>query len=322
MSQAPTSSGSCGSRWTVDAGRPQARPAAGREEAVIAVEKVPANGLTLAYESFGDPGDPPLLLIMGLGVQMIGWREELCAMLADGGRFVIRFDNRDVGESTHIAAPMPDLRACLAGDTSSAVYSLEDMADDVDGLLEALELDSAHLVGASMGGMIAQTVAARHPARVRSLTSIMSTSGERGVSRPTAEASRVLLAPAARTREQAGDRALAASAVIGSPGYPTDEADVRDLAGRAFDRGHNPAGFARQLAGIWASGDRTQALRSISAPTLVIHGEEDPLVQPAAGRATAAAIPGAELWTIPGMGHDLPRALWPEIVRRILDFTG
>jgi pimeloyl-ACP methyl ester carboxylesterase len=279
------------------------------------VQKAEANGISIAYETFGDVGRPPVLLVMGLGAQMIAWHDDFCRELAVG-RHVVRFDNRDVGESQWLEGEV-DLAACAAGDTSSAVYTLEDMADDAAGLLDALDLEAAHVVGASLGGMVAQTIAIRHPQRVRSLTSIMSTTGQPGIAQPTQAAIEVLLSPPARTREEAMDRSVAGSKVIGSPGFPRDEQDIRDRSGRAWDRGLNPAGFARQLAAIYASGDRTPALRSLDVRTLVVHGEDDPLVPLGAGRATAAAIPGAELWIVPGMGHDLPRALWPELIGRI-----
>jgi pimeloyl-ACP methyl ester carboxylesterase len=281
----------------------------------MAVKKTQAGSVELAYETFGEPGRPPVLLVMGIGSQMINWHEDFCQALSLG-RFVIRFDNRDVGESQWLEG-VPDLAAIAAGDTSSAVYTLDDMADDAAGLLDALGLASAHVVGASLGGMIAQTIAIRHPRRVRTLTSIMSTTGEPGVANPTEEAAAALMGPPAKSREEQMERIVAVRRVIGSPGFPRDEEDVRERAGRAWDRGTNPAGFARQLAAVYVSGDRTEALRSLDVPTLVVHGEEDPLIPVSGGRATAAAIPGAELWTIPGMGHDLPRAMWPELIRRI-----
>lgn len=281
----------------------------------MGVERVSANGIALAYETFGTRGDPPVLLVMGLGTQMIGWPDDFCAALA-AGRHVVRFDNRDVGESDWIEGEV-DLAACLAGDTSSALYTLEDMADDAAGLLDGLGFESAHVVGASMGGMIAQTLAIRHPPRVRSLTSIMSTTGEPGVALPTEAATAALMSPPPRSRDEAVERALAASAAIGSTGYPRDERDIRARAARAWDRGVNPHGFAHQVAAIQASGDRTAALAELSVPALVVHGEADPLIPVSGGRATAAAIPGAELWTVPGMGHDLPRALWPGVMARI-----
>jgi pimeloyl-ACP methyl ester carboxylesterase len=252
---------------------------------------------------------------MGLGAQMVGWHRDFCEALAVD-RQVVRFDNRDVGESQWLEGTV-DLPACASGDTSSAVYTLEDMADDTAGLLDVLAFDSAHVVGASMGGMVAQTLAIRHPQRVRSLTSIMSTTGEAGIAQPTEAATAALMSPPATSREEAMERALEVNAVIGSPGYSRNEQDIRDRAAQAWDRGVNPAGFARQLAAVYASGDRTQRLHSLDMPTLVVHGEDDPLVPVAAGRATAAAIPGAELWLIPGMGHDLPRPLWPALIARI-----
>jgi pimeloyl-ACP methyl ester carboxylesterase len=276
-----------------------------------------ANGMTLAYETFGEGDGAPIVLVSGLGTQMLGWHEDLCAELAErSGRTVVRFDNRDAGESTYVDAPV-DLAACLAGDTSSAPYSLDDMGDDVAGLLDVLGFEAAHVVGVSMGGMIAQALAARHPRRVLSLTSIMSTTGERAASEPTEEAMAALLLPAATTREEAKDRAQKVARAIGSPAFERDQEELRERAARAWDRGHDPSCFARQLAAIQRAGDRTEALREVSAPTLVIHGQEDPLIRVGGGRATAAAIAGAELWEVPGMGHDLPRQLWPELTERI-----
>jgi pimeloyl-ACP methyl ester carboxylesterase len=192
------------------------------------------------------------------------------------------------------------------------------MAADAVGLLDALGIESAHVVGASMGGMIAQAVAIEHPERVRSLTSIMSTTGDRRVGDATQEAIGALMAPPARTREEAIERAVAGSRIIGSPGYELDEAAVRDRSGRAFDRAHDPLGVARQFVAVLASPDRTPGLRSLRVPTLVIHGREDPLVRLSGGEATAAAIPGSDLVVIDGMGHDLPRALWPRLTDLII----
>ena len=274
--------------------------------------------LDIAYERFGDPTLPPLLLIMGVGTQMLGWPDGFCAALAARGVHVIRLDNRDIGLSTHLTdAPPPDMRAVMTGDTSSASYRLSDMAGDVVGLLDGLELDGAHLVGASMGGMIAQTVAIEHPSRVRSLTSIMSNTGDRSVGQATPQALAALLSPPAATREQAIERTVSILRVIGSPGFDLDEADLRWRTGLAFDRSNDPVGVARQFAAIVASGDRTAALRSLAVPTLVIHGADDPLVNVSGGRATATAIPGAELVVYDGMGHHLPRELWAEMARRI-----
>jgi pimeloyl-ACP methyl ester carboxylesterase len=282
------------------------------------MRRAAAGDIEIAYETFGDPAEPPVLLVMGLATQMLGWHEDFCAAIAERGHFVIRFDNRDVGLSTHLRdAPPVDVRAALSGDTSSAVYTLSDMARDTARLIDALELASAHLVGASMGGMIAQTVAIEHPRRVRSLTSIMSTTGDPEVGKATQEAMSVLLAPPARTRDEAIARALATHRVIGSPGFAPDEPAIRERAARSWDRAHDPPGIARQLVAIHASGHRTPRLRQLRVPTLVIHGADDPLVQVSGGRATAAAIPGAELVVFEGMGHDLPRQLWPEMIERI-----
>jgi pimeloyl-ACP methyl ester carboxylesterase len=276
------------------------------------------SGIDVAYERFGDLEAPPVLLVMGLGTQMLGWHQEFCAQLVGRGLQVIRFDNRDVGLSTHFsAAPAPDVMAALSGDPSSASYTLSDMAADSVGLLDALSLDSAHIVGASMGGMIAQTIAIEHPNRIRSLTSIMSTTGNSAVGQASQQAIGALLSPPASDRQEAIDRTVSIFRIIGSPGFDLDEAELREQAGLSYDRADDPLGVARQLLAIIASGDRTERLRSISVPTLVIHGAGDPLVDVSGGRATAAAVPGAELDVIEGMGHDLPRALWPEITERI-----
>jgi pimeloyl-ACP methyl ester carboxylesterase len=282
------------------------------------IPRASAGAVELAYETFGDPADPPVLLVMGLGTQMLAWPDGFCRLLADRDLFVIRFDNRDIGLSTHLHdAPPPDVMAAMTGDTSSASYTLSDMAADTVALLDALGLRSAHVVGLSMGGMIAQVVAIEHPERVLTLTSIMSTTGDPSVGGATQEALGALLAPPASTREEAQERAVAGYRIIGSPGYPLDEEGLRERAGTAFDRANDPAGVGRQLLAILASGDRTPRLREVGVPTLVIHGERDPLIDVSGGRATAAAIPGAELAVLEGMGHDLPRELWPELVDRI-----
>jgi pimeloyl-ACP methyl ester carboxylesterase len=256
---------------------------------------------------------------MGLATQMLGWPEGFCEQLANRGRYAVRFDNRDVGLSTHLDdAPVPNLQEIFAGDMRSAVYTLETPAADTIGLMDALGLDSAHLVGASMGGMISQTIALDHPERVRSLVSIMSTTGDRNVGNPTDEATQALLAPPPRTREDAMERAVSTYGVIGSPGFPLDEAGLRDRAAMSWDRSiHDPKGVIRQLAAIIASGDRTGRLSEIDVPVTVIHGADDALISVSGGRATAKAIPGAELEVIEGMGHDLPRDAWPQIVDAI-----
>jgi pimeloyl-ACP methyl ester carboxylesterase len=282
------------------------------------IQRARVGDLDLAYETFGDAGDPPVLLVMGLATQMIGWPDDFCAGLAARGHFVVRFDNRDIGLSTHLdSAGAADVLAVLGGDTSSVPYALADLADDTVGLLDALGLDAVHVVGASMGGMIAQLVALRHPGRVRSLTSIMSTTGDPTVGGPSEAALAVLLAPPATDREGAVQRVVDTYRVVGSPGFEFDERSVRDRAGLSFDRAYDPAGVARQLGAVLTTPDRTHDLKAVSVPTLVIHGSEDALVNVSGGRATAAAVPGAELLVVDGMGHDLPRAVWPEITDRI-----
>ncbi|HEY4629952.1 MAG TPA: alpha/beta hydrolase [Blastococcus sp.] len=282
------------------------------------IQRAQVGDLEIAYETFGDAGDPPILLVMGLATQMIGWPDEFCAGLADRGYFVVRFDNRDIGLSTHLdSAGAPDILTVLGGDASSVPYGLADLADDTVGLLDALGLDSVHLIGASMGGMIAQLVALRHPARVRSLTSIMSTTGDPSVGGPSEAALALLVAPAARDRDAAVQRVIDTYRVVGSPGFEFDESALRERAGLSFDRAYDPAGVARQLAAVLTTPDRTRALKGISVPTLVIHGSDDALVNVSGGRATAAAVPDAELLVVDGMGHDLPRAMWPEITDRI-----
>ncbi|MEU8358784.1 alpha/beta hydrolase [Nonomuraea sp. NPDC048882] len=274
--------------------------------------------IEMTYERFGDPQAPPVLLIMGAGGQLIHWHEDFCAELAGLGHHVIRFDNRDAGLSTHFHdAPPPDLPAVMAGDLSSASYTLSDMAGDTVGLLDVLRLDSAHLVGASLGGMIAQTVAIEHPARIRSLTSIMSSTGAPGVGGPTPEALAALAGPPPEGREAVIESWVAAFRVIGSPGFPTDEAEVRERAGMAYDRSYDPVGMLRQAVAVLASGDRTARLRTVGVPTLVLHGAEDAMCDVSGGKATAAAIPGAELVIIDGMGHDLPRQLWSDTAAHI-----
>jgi pimeloyl-ACP methyl ester carboxylesterase len=276
---------------------------------------VRANGIELCCETFGDPGDRPLLLIMGLAGPMIWWDEELCETLARQGFYVIRFDNRDCGRSTLIRA-----RANLVQAYALRIspYSLADMADDAAGLLDALGLPAAHIAGVSMGGMIGQTLAIRHPARVRSLTSIMSTTGGRLVGRPSLRVMAMLLTPPARNRDEYVELLVRGFRMIGSPGYPFDEDRMRERAARTFDRGVHPGGTVRQLAAIMASRDRSAQLRRVRVPALVVHGARDPMVHVSGGRATARAIPGADLDIVPGMGHDLPRAIWPRVVGGIV----
>ena len=277
--------------------------------------KARANGIEIEYETFGDPGDPPLLLVMGLAAQLIDWPEDFCKLLADRGYRVIRFDNRDAGLSGGTdEAGLPDMAAVFAGDVRTVPYRLADMAADAAGLLDALGIGAVHVAGLSMGGMIAQQLTLDFPDRVRSLCSIMSTTGDHSVGRATPEAAAVLRRPAARTREEAVAGAVDTARVIGSPGFPADDDEVLARATAKVDRAYRPAGTARQYAAILASGDRTPRLAEVRVPAVVIHGEQDPLIDVSGGRATAAAIPGAELVVVPGMGHDLPRAVWPRVV--------
>jgi pimeloyl-ACP methyl ester carboxylesterase len=272
----------------------------------------------LCYETLGDPANPTLLLIMGLGAQMIYWPEPFCEALVGEGFHVVRFDNRDAGRSTILRHVRPPSAAALISRRLRDVaYTLEDMADDAAGLLDHLDVDAAHVVGASMGGMIAQTLAVRHPDRVLSLVSIMSTTGGRKVGRPQRRLIPLLLRPVPRDPDGYVKRMMAGARLIGSKGFPQDPERLKTMLARAYDRGVHPSGTLRQLGAIVASGDRTPALASVRAPTLVIHGDADPLVTPSGGQATAAAIPGARLLTIEGMGHDLPRQVWARLVAAI-----
>jgi len=281
-------------------------------------------GVTLCYETFGDAANPTALLIMGLGTQMIAWHGDFCEELAARGFHVVRFDNRDIGHSTHMRGAPPTIAQLLRRDRHAAGYTLADMAEDTVGLLRELELEPAHVIGASMGGMIAQTLAARHPREVRSLVSIMSNTGRLRSGQPSLRIYPQFIKRLSMGRRDAHpsrDAYVAAAeglfATIGSPGLPRDPQDIRELFETSYDRDHDPDGTARQLAAIIASGDRTAELTTIAAPTLVIHGTADPLVAYSGGRATARAIPGARLMSIEGMGHDLPRAIWPRLTDAI-----
>jgi pimeloyl-ACP methyl ester carboxylesterase len=277
-------------------------------------------GIELCHDGFGDPADPPVVLIAGLGQQKHSWPSEFAVTLAEQGYRVIRFDNRDVGRSTHAEFPAPKPLAVLRGGDDERQYHLGDMARDTVGLLDALGYRDAHLVGVSMGGMIAQTVAAHHPGRVRTLTSIMSNTGAKRIGRPAPSTWwRMATGKPPRNRTEAADAAAKTFRHIGSHGFAFDEAWVRDTAGIAWDRDPRPAGVARQLAAIFASGDRTAELRQIDVPTLVIHGDRDRMVHPSGGAATARAIPGARLETIVGMGHDLPSGAWGTLHELIAD---
>lgn len=276
--------------------------------------------IDIAYERLGDPSAPTVLLIMGLGAQLIQWPDGFCDELVRRRLHVIRFDNRDVGQSTRFHGT-PNFMAALAGDFSSAAYTLSDMASDTVGLLDALGIASAHLVGASLGGFVAQTIAIEHPTRARTLTSIMATTGNRAVGQPRPETMGLFSRGAVTTRAEAIERALDVARIIGSPGFPLDRDSISDRAGRVFDRGIDPLAYVRQGVAVVASGDRTARLHDVRVPTLVIHGANDPLVDISGGRATAEAIPGAELVVFEGMGHDLPRALWPQIAGKIAELA-
>ncbi|MET0424073.1 MAG: alpha/beta hydrolase [Actinoplanes sp.] len=281
--------------------------------------EVRANGIDIRYETLGDPADPALLLIMGLGAQLIDWPAEFCDDLVGRGFYLVLPDNRDAGLSTLLdELGVPDLAAIFGGDPATVPYRLTDLADDAAGLLKALGIERAHVVGASMGGMIAQQLTIDHPELVASLCSIMSTTGDRSVGHSTPEAGAVLMRPPAATREEVIAGGVAAARVIGSPGYPADEQELRRRATAKLERSFRPQGTLRQYAAIVASPDRTAALAGVTTPTLVIHGEADPLIDVSGGRATAAAIPDAELLVVPGMGHDLPRALWPQLTDAIV----
>jgi pimeloyl-ACP methyl ester carboxylesterase len=275
--------------------------------------------IEICYETFGDRGDPAMLLIMGLGTQMVAYHDDFCAELAGRGFFVIRHDNRDIGRSTHLdGAPTPSLLQ-LAKRDRSAAYTLADMAHDSVGVLDCLGIEQAHIVGTSMGGMIAQTIAIRHPERTLSLVSIMSNTGGFWNGQPALTMYAVLLRPSPPDRDGFIQHAVEMFTKIGGSGYEPDVEDLRHIATRSFDRGHDAQGSQRQLAAIVADRDRSSQLRKLDVPATVIHGADDKLVRPSGGRATAKAIPGARLVMIAGMGHGLPRGAWPTIIGAIAD---
>jgi pimeloyl-ACP methyl ester carboxylesterase len=281
-----------------------------------------ANGIDICYEIFGDAGAEPMFLIMGLGAQMIHWDDDFCRQLAARGFRVIRFDNRDIGKSTRLSggkrlSPVELLKLRFFRIPVAAPYRLHDMAQDTVALMDVLGLKSAHLVGASMGGMIAQEIAISFPERVRSLTSIMSTTGNPKVPPPTREASAILMAPPPATKQEYFVRFAQTWKILRAGSFPEDEALDRSRAERTYERGLNPAGVGRQLRAILASGSRKERLRAVKAPTLVIHGTVDPLVHPMGGKDTAASIPGAKLLMIERMGHALPIPMWPQIIDAI-----
>ena len=281
-----------------------------------------ANGIDICYEIFGDAEAEPMLLIMGLGAQMVLWDDAFCEQLAARGFRVIRFDNRDIGQSSKLSGgkrltALELLKLRFLKIPVAAPYRLRDMAEDTIALMDQLRIRSAHLVGASMGGMIAQEIAITFPERVRSLTSIMSTTGNPKVPPPTREAAAMLMAPPPQTRDEYIARFAQNWKLLRAGSFPDDEALDRSRAERCWDRGLNPAGVGRQLRAILASGSRKERLRNVTAPTLVIHGTVDPLVHPMGGQDTAASIPGAKLMMVEGMGHAIPVPTWPQIIGAI-----
>ena len=272
------------------------------------------HGIQLAYDEIGAAGAAPLVLVAGLGMQLYSWPIAFCERLAARGYRVVRFDNRDSGRSTHPGFRPASQLEFLRRRWPAQQYDLGDLAEDTVGLLDALGLDDVHLVGISMGGMIAQTVAARYPKRVRTLVSIMSTTGGPRIGRPALSTWRLMVARPPRTRPEAVQRAIRLFRHIRSRGFPFDEGWIREEAGLAWDRDPSAAGTARQLAAILRSGDRTAQVRTITAPTLVIHGDRDRMIHPSGGAATVRAIHGAWLETIRGLGHDLPKESWPGLI--------
>jgi pimeloyl-ACP methyl ester carboxylesterase len=288
----------------------------------LAMLHVTANGIRIEYDTFGNHSLPALLLVAGNGAQLLFWEVEFCELLAKRGFFVIRFDNRDAGLSTKFdEAGIPDfpaaIRAVMAGKPVKAAYSLDDMADDAVGLLHALGIEKAHICGASMGGMIAQAISYRHPKHVLSLTSIMSNTGNPGLRQGNPEALAAVIAPPPEERGAYIEHTLNVWRKIWSPGFPFEEKRARTFIEKSYDRSFYPQGMARQNMAILANGDRTLSLSSIQAPTLVIHGADDPLIPVENGKDTARAIPEAKLLVIKGMGHDMPKGVWVEIADAI-----
>ena len=286
-----------------------------------------SSGIVIEYETFGDASDPAILLIMGFGTQLLGWDAELCRLLAARGRYVIRYDNRDCGLSTkHHDTPvdlMDLVSAVTSGDVERALamapYSLRDMASDGVALLRGLGIDRAHVVGSSMGGMIAQKMAIEFPERVLSLTSMMSSTGEPEYGQSTPEAQQVLFSP--RPADRDGYIAAAERELVWASRRYGDPATLRALAAASYDRSYYPAGVARQLAAMILDGSRAAALQTLDVPTLVIHGQDDTLIDASGGRRTAGLVPGARLLLVEDMGHDRPPALWPRLVDAIYEHT-
>ena len=287
--------------------------------------KTTANGITIEYEDHGDPGNPPILLIMGFGAQLTLWPDEFVEALVERGFRVVRYDNRDVGlshkfDGVKAPGPLKLMIMTRLGMKPSVPYSLADMADDGAGLLDALEIERAHIVGASMGGMIAQHFAAHHPGKAISLTSVFSTTGNRKLPNARKEAITALTKrPDSLEEDKLVDHGVYLARTIGSPGYPAPEDRLRERTRASVRRSVYPEGPLRHMAAIMADGDRRRMLAGLDLPTLVLHGEEDPLIPVAHGRETAASIPGAKLKTIPGWGHDLPLELVDELADAIAE---
>jgi len=289
---------------------------------------IKANSIKIEYETIGNPSSPPLLLIMGLGGQLIHWDDDFCRQLAGKGLFVIRYDNRDTGLSTKFeAAGLPDFSqatsALMQGQSIAAPYSLNDMADDAAGLLEALNIGKAHICGCSMGGMIAQSFAIRHPHRISSLISIYSTTGNPDLPPPQPAGLEALMTPPPIERQAYIEYNVKTMQALAGSGFAFDEQFIRSISARSYDRAFYPQGVGRQMLAVMAQGNRKPALASVAVPALVIHGTADPLLAPAHGQDTADAIPGAQLMLIEGMGHDLPsvKGPWPGIIDAIASHT-
>jgi pimeloyl-ACP methyl ester carboxylesterase len=276
--------------------------------------------IELEYEMFGDAGAPPLVLVMGFSMQMIAWDERFCAQLAARGFRVVRFDNRDVGLSTKLSHHgLPDVMRMMMGDATVAPYAIGDMADDLAGLITTLGIAPAHIVGASMGGFIVQETAIRHPDAVKSVCSIMSSTGDRSVGQPRTDVLPIFLTPVPTEKAAAMDHSVKLWKAIGSPVFPFDEARIRSRSEAQWARCHDADGIMRQVAAIFTQRDRTADLGRVRAPTVVVHGAEDPLVMLSGGQATAKAIPGARLVVVPDMGHDMPPVVWPALIDAIVD---
>ncbi|WP_336516565.1 alpha/beta hydrolase [Pollutibacter soli] len=282
--------------------------------AVEILQNAGPSGIDIAYERFGDPSYPALLLIMGAGAQMISWPDEFCKMLVNQGFQVIRFDSRDTGLTTHFSdTVIPDFAAVMAGDYTTVSYTLSDMAADTIGLMDGLGIESFHLIGASMGGMIAQTIAIEYPFKILSLTSIMSTTGSNSVGQPDYAILGSLGAPPSDDRQKFIEWKIKSLKAVGSPGFPFDEESAIKNAGIGWDRDHDPLGMTRQAVAVLKSGDRTDQLRKLRLPALVIHGTSDKMIDVSGGIATANSIPGAKLVLFEGMGHSLPQPLWEKM---------